>query len=128
MSDRIRSMTLSTVSIHIICDSMLTPDTVLIHILGGRQNNFFREVNDNKVSSVSHPLDHGVACYTPSDFFFFFSKSTFASFFFINWKPIFVLRANEQKNRAKSANPNRGHSSKTNLLSFSVCNKVLMSL
>ena len=36
------------------------------------------------------------------------------------------LRANAQKNRAKSAN--RGHSSKTNLPSFSVCNKVLMSL
>ena len=36
------------------------------------------------------------------------------------------LRANAQKNRAKSAN--RGHSSKPNLLSFSVCNKVLMSL
>lgn len=50
---------------------MPTPDTVLIHIPGGRQNNFFREVNDNKVSSVSHPLDHGVACYTSSDFFFF---------------------------------------------------------
>ena len=89
MSDQIRSMTLSTVSIHIICDCMSTQDTVLIHILGGRQNNFFREVNDNKVSSVSHPLDHGVACYTSSDFFFF-SKSTFAYFFFINWKPTFV--------------------------------------
>ena len=37
---------------------------------GSPQNNFFREVNDNKVSSVSHPLDHGVACYTSSDFFF----------------------------------------------------------
>ena len=36
------------------------------------------------------------------------------------------LRANAQKNRAKSAN--RGHSSKPNLPSFSVCNKVLMSL
>ena len=36
------------------------------------------------------------------------------------------LRANAQKNRAKSAN--RGHSSKPNLTSFSVCNKVLMSL
>ena len=35
------------------------------------------------------------------------------------------LRANAQKNRAKSAN--RGHSSKPNLPSFSVCNKVLMS-
>ena len=33
------------------------------------------------------------------------------------------LRANAQKNRA-----NRGHSSKPNLPSFSVCNKVLMSL
>ena len=37
-----------------------------------------------------------------------------------------VLRANAQKNRAKSEN--RGHSSKRNLPSFSVCNKVLMSL
>ena len=37
-----------------------------------------------------------------------------------------ALRANAQKNRAKSAN--RGHSSKPNLPSFSVCNKVLMSL
>ena len=36
------------------------------------------------------------------------------------------LRANAQKNRAKSAN--RGHSSKPNLPSFSVCNKVLMRL
>ena len=36
------------------------------------------------------------------------------------------LRANAQKNRAKSTN--RGHSSKPNLPSFSVCNKVLMSL
>ena len=36
------------------------------------------------------------------------------------------LRANAQKNRAKSAN--RGHSSKPNLPSFSVCNRVLMSL
>ena len=36
------------------------------------------------------------------------------------------LRANAQKNRAKSAK--RGHSSKPNLPSFSVCNKVLMSL
>ena len=36
------------------------------------------------------------------------------------------LRANAQKNRAKSEN--RGHSSKRNLPSFSVCNKVLMSL
>ena len=36
------------------------------------------------------------------------------------------LRGNAQKNRAESAN--RGHSSKPNLLSFSVCNKVLMSL
>ena len=36
------------------------------------------------------------------------------------------LRANAQKNRAKSAN--RGHSSKPNLPSFSVCNKVLTSL
>ena len=36
------------------------------------------------------------------------------------------LRANAPKNRAKSAN--RGHSSKPNLPSFSVCNKVLMSL
>ena len=34
-----------------------------------------------------------------------------------------LLRANAQKNRA-----NRGHSSKPNLPSFSVCNKVLMSL
>ena len=33
------------------------------------------------------------------------------------------LRANAQKNRA-----NRGHSSKPNLPSFSVCNKVLMNL
>ena len=37
-----------------------------------------------------------------------------------NAKP---LRANAQKNRA-----NRGHSSKPNQPSFSVCNKVLMSL
>ena len=36
------------------------------------------------------------------------------------------LRANAQKNRAKSAN--RGQSSKPNQPSFSVCNKVLMSL
>ena len=36
------------------------------------------------------------------------------------------LRANAQKNRAKSTN--RGHSSKPNLPSFSVCNRVLMSL
>ena len=34
-----------------------------------------------------------------------------------------TLRANAKKNRA-----NRGHSSKPNLPSFSVCNKVLMSL
>ena len=37
-----------------------------------------------------------------------------------------ILRANAPKNRAKSAN--RGHSSNPNLPSFSVCNKVLMSL
>ena len=37
-----------------------------------------------------------------------------------------ILRANAQKNLAKSAN--RGHSSKPNLPSFSVCNKVFMSL
>ena len=36
------------------------------------------------------------------------------------------LRANAQKNRAKSEN--RGHSSKPNLPSFPVCNKVLMRL
>ena len=41
-------------------------------------------------------------------------------------KQVLRLRANAQKNRAKSAN--RGHSSKPNLPSFSVCNKVLMSL
>ena len=40
--------------------------------------------------------------------------------------PYNVLWANAQKNWAKSAN--RGHSSKPNLPSFSVCNKVLMSL
>ena len=50
-------------------------------------------MNDNKVSSVSHPLDHGVV--TRHQIFFFFWKSTFASLFCINWKPTFVL--NEQK-------------------------------
>ena len=47
-------------------------------------------------------------------------------FFYFPDSRLSVLRVNAQKNRAKSAS--RGHSSKPNLLSFSVCNKVLMSL
>ena len=108
------------VSIHIICDCMPTPNiqsnTVLIHIQCRRQNKFFRVVNDNKVSSVSNPLDHGVVTRHQIFSFFVLFCFVFSLKEYIRIFLLYKLEAHFRLERAETSSNTTGQQQKARFL------------